>query len=320
MREMKTKKQNYEVKNRRIRDDFNILRREHPEKIREPLRLSWSNWGFGLEKISDSAKRLRDNEVEYIELHGNHYGPDLGYSVVETRSVLSDYDLKVSGMCGMFTAENDLSSNSGASRQRAVDYIKRTLSFAAEVGGDYMLVVPGAVGRPRAYDDSEFERSSDTLRIVAGRFDDQGIRAAVEPIRSAEVSFCHTISDAGAYIEAVGHPGVQHINGDIYHMLSEESHLGEALIEAGDRLINLHIADTNRRALGEGSLDLDTVIMALYLIGFNRPGCYVTPEPLGPGGDPYPAMFGKPDSCVLDELVAQTVRYFRERELYVIEG
>jgi hypothetical protein len=74
------------------------------------------------------------------------------------------------------------------------------------------------------------------------------------------------------------------------------------------------MADSNRRALGEGSLDLDTVIRALYAIGYNRDGCFCTPEPLGPGGDPYPAMHGQPDPEALDQLVFQTVRYFKERE------
>jgi D-psicose/D-tagatose/L-ribulose 3-epimerase len=128
-----------------------------------------------------------------------------------------------------------------------------------------------------------------------------------------------TIADAKRYIAAVGHPGVANINGDVYHMQSEEAHIGEAVMEAGDALTNLHLADSNRRALGEGSLDLDTVIMALYAIGYNREGCYVTPEPLGPGGDPYPAMHGKSDPETLERLVLQTVTYFREREKEVVE-
>ena len=66
--------------------------------------------------------------------------------------------------------------------------------------------------------------------------------------------------------------------------------------------------------LQDGSLDLDTIIMSLYLIGYNVDGRYVTPEPLGPGGDPYPAMHGKPDPATLDRLVLQTASYFRERE------
>jgi D-psicose/D-tagatose/L-ribulose 3-epimerase len=79
------------------------------------------------------------------------------------------------------------------------------------------------------------------------------------------------------------------------------------------------MADSNRGALGEGSLDLDTIIMALYLIGYNRPGCFVTPEPLGPGGDPYPAMHGKPERDKLETLVLHTATYFSAREDCILE-
>lgn len=102
-------------------------------------------------------------------------------------------------------------------------------------------------------------------------------------------------------------------------MQSEEEHIGMAILSAGENLTNLHMADSNRGALGNGSLDLDTIIMALYVINFNRPGCYVTPEPLGPGGDPYPAMFGKPDRVALDKLVNDSATYFREREEQVLK-
>jgi sugar phosphate isomerase/epimerase len=312
--------QNYQQKDRKIRDAFEALKAEHPEKLRDRLNLSWSNWGFGIEPLSVSAERLSKAGVEYIELHGNHYGADLGYRPAETKRVLEGCGLRTAGVCGMFSAENDLSSNSGASRQRAVDYLRREIDFCAEMGGGYILVVPGAVGRPSPYDDSEMHRSAQTLRLVAEAFAERGIRSAVEPIRSAEVSFCHTVADALQYIEMVGHPAVAHLNGDVYHMQTEEAHVGEAILAAGERLTNLHLADSNRCALGEGSLDVDTMIMALYLIGYNRPGCYVTPEPLGPGGDPYPAMHGRAAPETLDALVQTTVSTFRRREDILREG
>jgi len=314
------KKQNYEIKNAQIREQFEIIRKSHPEKLKQRLNLSWSNWGFGIESLTSTAKRLADAGITHIELHGNHYGADLGYQPAATLRILADHNIAVGGICGMFSRENDLSSNSGIARQQAVDYLKRTIDFAAAVKAGYVLVVPGAVGRPTAYDDSEFDRSVTTLRLVADRFVAAGIKAAIEPIRAAEVSFCHTIADAKVYLAAVDHAGVQHINGDVYHMQSEESHIGMALLDADQHLTNLHLADSNRCALGEGALDIDTVIMALYLIGFNRSGCYVTPEPLGPGGDPYPAMNGKPNPATLDHMVQQTARYFREREVVLLEG
>jgi sugar phosphate isomerase/epimerase len=311
--------QNFEKKNLAIRERFLQLKRESPERLRHPLNLSWSNWGFGLENIAVSAARLRKNGISFIELHGNRYGPDLGYRVTETRKILSDHGITAAGICGMFSPDNDLSSNRGIIRQNAVDYIRRQIELGHELAAQYMLIVPGAVGRPGEIDSSEFERSVETIRIVADDFLKANIKGAVEPIRAAEVSFCHTIQDALAYIDAVDHPGIGHINGDIYHMQSEESHIGEAIITCGGRLVNLHTADSNRRALGEGSLDVDILIMALYIIGYNREVCFITPEPLGPGGDPYPAMFGKQDPAVLDKMVADTVSYFRSRERELVK-
>ncbi|MGH7950481.1 MAG: sugar phosphate isomerase/epimerase family protein [Limisphaerales bacterium] len=312
------KKQNFETKTEKIRAAFLELKKKNPEKLKTRLNFSWSNWGFGIEPLADSAARLQKNGIQFIELHGNHYGLDLGYKVSETKKILGDHGIQTAGICGMFSSDNDLSSNRGIQRQAAVDYLKRELEFARQMGGEYILVVPGAVGRPIAYDKSEFERSVATLQLVADLFLKNKIKAAIEPIRSAEVSFIHTIADARKYIAAMNHPGIAHINGDVYHMQSEESHIGEALLDVGGQLLNLHMADSNRCALGEGSMDLDAIIMVLYLIGFNAKGHYVTPEPLGPGGDPYPAMHGKPDKKLLDKMVGQTASYFRKREEEVL--
>ena len=311
-------KQNFEKKNDRINERFRALKKASPQKFKTRLNLSWSNWGFGRESLADSARRLQKAQVEFIELHGNHYGSALGYKVAETQQILSDHGLRVSGVCGMFSADNDLSSNRALCRQAAIDYLRREIPFTKEVGGCYLLVVPGAVGRPKAYDDAEIERSADTLRACADWFVEYGVRAAIEPIRAAETSVTHTVADAKRYIEEVDHPGVAHINGDVYHMQSEESHIGEAILEAGDRLVNLHLADSNRSALGEGSMDICNIIRALYLLDYNESGKFVTFEPLGPGGDPYPAMHGKPDAPKLDSLVLNSLRYFRECEELVL--
>ncbi|MGM0366034.1 MAG: sugar phosphate isomerase/epimerase family protein [Actinomycetota bacterium] len=313
------KLQNYEMKNQEIKEKFLELKKNSPDSLKNRLKLSWSNWGFGMETLENSAERLKKHGIKYIELHGNRYGADLGYDAKEVNRILSSYGIKVGGICGMFSAENDLSSNSPATRQRAIDYIKRNVELGNLTGAKYFLVVPGAVGRPAPYDDMEFYRSVETLKTVSNVFAETDIRGAVEPIRSAEVSFCHTFADAKRYIGEIASEGIQHINGDVYHMLVEESHIGQAIVDAGKMLTNLHMADTNRDALGGGSLDLDTIIMALYVTGFNNDeAAFVTPEPLGPGGDPYPAMYGRPDAERLEKLVGSTARYFREREQEVL--
>ncbi|RAX18924.1 MULTISPECIES: sugar phosphate isomerase/epimerase [Actinomyces] len=306
--------QNVDRWKRELVEQYLAAKRADPERFEPRLNLSWSNWGFGLEELERSAERLASNGVTYIELHGNHYGPSLGYEVEETRAVLRQYGLQTSGVCGMFSDDNDLSSNRPVCQQAALDYIEREVEFTHAMGGYYLLVVPASVGRADAYDAYEFERSVLALKRVAHVFSEQGVKAAIEPIRSAETSIVHTVADALDYIGAVDSPGVQCINGDVYHMQVEEQYIPKAILEAGDRLVNLHLADSNRRALGDGSLDLDAVIMAAYLVGANSEGRFMTPEPLGPGAGPYPARNGVPDVPALDRLVHDTVGYFRERE------
>lgn len=308
------KLQNYEIKRKKIEEAFIKMKKEQPERFNNRLKLSWSNWGFGIESLEETVKRLSNAGLKYIELHGNHYTEDLGYRAKETKALLEKYGMATAGVCGMFGDENDLSSNVPRHRQAAIDYIKREVAFTAEMGGEYILVLPAACGRPNAYDDTEWERSVETMRYCGDIFTKHNVKAAVEPIRSAETTFVHTVSEAKEYIAAVNHPGVQHINGDVYHMLTEETHIGEAILEAGEKLVNLHMADSNRRALGNASMDIDCIIMSLYLIDYNNRNCFVTPEPLGPGGAPYAAMYGKPKPSDLEELVNSSVKYFRERE------
>ena len=97
-------------------------------------------------------------------------------------------------------------------------------------------------------------------------------------------------------------------------MLTEEDHIAKTILEYGDYLTNLHMADTNRMALGRGMMNIDLILMALYIIRYNNENSFCTPEPLGPGSDPYPAMHGIQRPSVLDRLVRETAEYFRQRE------
>ncbi len=308
--------QNFEKINHEIEKKFRAILPDIDGKKR--LHLSWSNWGFGRESLEKSLRRLSANGIEYVELHGNRYGDDIGYDAKEVKKIADGEGVSVAGICGMFSAENDLSSVSGIQRQNAIDYIRRNLELGAFLGIKYMLIVPGAVGRPVPYDGFEFHRSVETLQKTAPFFQQAKVRGAVEPIRSEEVSFCHTFKEAKKYIEAVNHPWIDKINGDIFHMLTGETHIAETILDYGDYLTNIHMADTNRMALGRGMMDLDTILKALYITGYNNEDCFCTPEPLGPGGDPYPAMHGIQDPKALDLMVSETAQYFRNRESAIL--
>lgn len=309
----------FQQRDRKVIESFISYREKHPNIARR-LNLSWSNWGFGIEPLKKSAARLEKNNVHCIELHGNRYGPDLGYKTAETRRILKDHGISVSGVCGMVSPQCELSSNVPTITQWSIDYFRRNIEMCAELDGTYVLFAPGAVGRPVPYDENEFYRASEAIRILADDFSRAGIRAAIEPVRSAEVSFCHTFAEAKRLIDAVNHPAVQYIAGDVYHMYTEEEHVSATILEYGHMMTNLHMADSNRSALGDGSMDLDLILMALYVVGYNNDKCFCSAEPLGPGGDPYPQMFGSPDPALLDRLVKTTAAVFYEREEEILSS
>jgi sugar phosphate isomerase/epimerase len=305
--------QNFQKLDNEVIAKFLEFRKKEP-KPKKKINLSWSNWGFGIEPFETSIARLARFNVGFIELHGNRYGPDLGYKTKETKKILDDHGIKVSGICGMVSPQSELSSNKWQVIQTSIDYFRRQVEMCAEFGGSYVLFGPAAVGRPEKYDDNEFHRAVEALKILGDDFVKHNVRAGIEPIRVDETSHTHTFADARKLIDAVDHPGIRYIAGDVYHMMHGEHHISSVITEYGDMLTNLHMADTNRMALGSGFLDLDLVLMALYVIGYNNDKCFCSAEPLGPGGDPYVQMYGSPDPAMLDDLVGQTARYFYERE------
>jgi hypothetical protein len=101
-------------------------------------------------------------------------------------------------------------------------------------------------------------------------------------------------------------------------MLCGEPNVPLAILQASGQLLNLHLSDTNRAPVGRGMIDVDTVIRALYLIGFNTPGHFATGEPIGEGRESYSITYGRYSESLKEKLVSDTVDYFREREREIV--
>src|SRR5438876_10847734 len=55
---------------------------------------------------------------------------------------------------------------------------------------------------------------------------------------------------------------------DLFHANIEEPDIAAAIHAAGSRLWHVHVADSNRRGLGRGHLDLPPIAAALLDIGY----------------------------------------------------
>jgi sugar phosphate isomerase/epimerase len=319
------KLQNYEWKNEKIRKGFEQLRREHPERLQRRIDLSFCTLMFGLEDVTKSINRLASLDYCYIEILGNYGGYNTGNQsqLKNIKSLLEATGMQCSGICGSVQAGFTLESKDFFARQRAKDFIRYNVDFCTELGGQYYLLTPGSTGGEKpAQDGGDWVRSVCTLREIADVFTERQVKCAIEPILPSITPICHNFAEAEQYILEVNHPGVQHIYGDTEHMLGGEEHIGQAILGAGSRLLNLHLKDTYKQGpIGCGMLDIDTIIRALYLIGFNAEGHFAVGEPLTDLYDPmldYGTMVPHSEE-VLVRIAKETFKTFRERESFILE-
>ncbi|WP_197061070.1 sugar phosphate isomerase/epimerase family protein [Microbacterium mangrovi] len=115
------------------------------------------------------------------------------------------------------------------------------------------------------------------LDVVAG----SDARILLEPINRYESRYLNRVSDNVRLIDEVAHPNAGLLP-DLFHMSIEESDPVQAICDAGDRIVHVHLGDSNRLLPGMGHLDWPGIFGALREIGYTG---YVNLE-CSTAGDP----------------------------------
>lgn len=253
-----------------------------------------SNWIYGDEELQTTFRRLQRYGYDGVELMGE---PDK-YEIKEVRSLSNKLRLQVLTIAGMYpwpTDDRDLSNPDPGIRARAVQYLKNCCDFASELGARVIIVVPAAVartqpvGNPRNEDDwlkaydNEWKWAVDCIGKASIYAEKKGVFLAIEPINRYESFLVNTCEQAIKMKREIGSPAVK-IHLDTFHMNIEERSLADAIRLAGKDLVNLHVADSNRTAVGEGHIDFRSIFQALLDIDYQWT---LSLEPLPPVPDPY---------------------------------
>jgi sugar phosphate isomerase/epimerase len=132
------------------------------------------------------------------------------------------------------------------------------------------------------------------LAPLARHAADRGVPLILEPLNRYETRVLNRLGDAADFLEERGLANVV-LLADLFHMNIEEASIPDALRKAGRRVGHVHFADSNRRPVGLGHLDLPPIVDALREIGYTG---FVSAEAL-----PYP----DPDAAA-----TQTMKSFRQ--------
>jgi sugar phosphate isomerase/epimerase len=162
-----------------------------------------------------------------------------------------------------------------AERTAAKEEIRRRLGLAGEVGAVGVLVVPQFGRGPALPDLSPLATAADLerdlllaqLREVAPAAKAAGIPLYLEPLNRYEAYLVNRV-DQGVAIAAEVGPEVG-VMADFFHMQIEEVDLAAAIRAGGQRIVHVHLADSNRLPPGRGHLDFGPGFAALKEIGYD---------------------------------------------------
>ena len=147
-------------------------------------------------------------------------------------------------------------------------YVETAARRVAEVGGQLIVFGSGAARNiPEGFSRSQAEdQILDFLQISADAAAANGIRIAIEPLSCEDTNFVTSVEEGIQWVEKLDQPEVR-LLADFYHMTMEHEPL-DHLLDAGGRLIHVHVADTDRLYPGSGRYDYDTFFRNLKQIGY----------------------------------------------------
>lgn len=223
-----------------------------------------------------------------------------GYDGIEIRAAVDDYnwndirkhaknlDLEISGLTGDTgwpNEEQDLANASADNRKKAVAYFERQIEAVKEVGGEYLVVCPSAVGKtaPMGAPGEDWKWSIDSVQKLTKKAEEMDITLVIEPLNRYESCLVNTGAQGANFVEEINHPKVKMLL-DSYHMNIEDPDLESPFLIAGNKLHILHVADSNRRAIGRGHIDFAPFISGIKKADFDG---YVVVESMAPGPNPF---------------------------------
>lgn len=283
------------------------------------MKFSVSTWIYGDQDVEITFKKLKEFGYDAIELKGE---PN-DYSLEKLKRLSSEYGIEIISLAGIYpwpTNERDLSSPDKEVRIKAIEYLKECCLFANEINALIIIVSPTPVGKvfPTTQFSSEDEWKSavykerslaiSSLKKVSEYAQDINITLSIEPLNRYETFLINNTDQAINFISEINSDNVR-LHLDTFHMNIEEKNLAEAIKTGKEHLVNLHIADSNRQAVGNGHIDFKSIINSLIEINYLGP---VTLEPLPPISNPYFATHNKSYRPVFDNYLKESIIQLKE--------
>ena len=274
------------------------------------MRFSICSWTFGDTPIEKVFDLVSSSGYTCIDLTATVDA----YDWSEVARLARDSSLEVSGLTcdsGWPAEDHDLANKDPLNRQKAVDYFRRQIECVKVVGGDYLIVVPSAVGKFRSMGSDTREDWKCAVESVCNLTETAAknqVTLVIEPLNRYESCVVNTADDVLRFVTEVDHASVRALL-DTYHMNIEEADVEKAFPTVQNCLEVVHFADSNRRGLGHGHIDFRPVVSGMKTIGFDKT---IVLECTAPGPDPFRADKGNTTAQTMAQYAKESLAKLQE--------
>lgn len=154
--------------------------------------------------------------------------------------------------------------------QVAEKLIKQAIDKTSELETDFLGgVLHGGIGvfSGNPLTENEAETIVEVWGNVADYAKEKGVNIGIEPINRYESYVCNTAKNVLDLIEKTGKDNL-FLHLDTFHMNIEEANFYDPIILAGKKLKHVHITESHRGMLGEGTVNWAELFKALKEINF----------------------------------------------------
>jgi sugar phosphate isomerase/epimerase len=237
------------------------------------MKVAMHNW-MRAEPVETTIRRMAKYGYDGIEISYDSVELTPGApGTAAVRDMLEQHDVECLGSISLMFEGRDLIHADPAVRASSVDYLKRCITMVKELrggaAGGTMSIVPSEVGKVKAMasPEEEWAWAVDGLKAVREHAAQEGVRIALEALNRFETNFINRHDQALLLAQEVGDDVGVCL--DVYHMNQEEADMLQAFRNVGDRLFDVHVADNNRMACGQGQLDWAGIFGVLKEIGYD---------------------------------------------------
>lgn len=188
------------------------------------------------------------------------------------RRLLDDHGLRLAAVGtggGWVRRRLTLVADDSAIRREAVEYVRSIIDLAGPFGAS--AIIGSMQGRhdQQVSRDQAIGRLQEALAAGGRAAAAYGVPLLYEPLNRYETNLCNTLDDACRLLGPLGDQANVRLLCDWFHLAIEESDPAAAIRAAGDAIGHVHFVDSNRQAVGNGHLDVASLIRALRQIGYD---------------------------------------------------